>query len=75
MGLWLTYLVGLALPDALDEQACINDTLWRFSYSLQLIPVVITSALWIRMFPTEPIPYLLFKSEQAKTNDDEVAVY
>ena len=37
--------------------------MWRVSYSLQLGNVFVTSVLWLTMFRTEPIEFLVLRAE------------
>ena len=41
-----------------------DDELWRVSYSLQLVNVLITSCLWLVYFRTEPVEFLMRKAEE-----------
>ena len=41
-----------------------DDNLWRVSYSLQLVPTLITTILWLFYFKTEPVQFLLTKAEK-----------
>lgn len=54
-GIYITYCFGLLLPKSDEVQAANDDYLWRISYSLQLIPVAITTGFWLLAFKTEPI--------------------
>ena len=65
LGIFITQLFGLALPEKTDKEACENDHLWRVSFSLQLIPVVITTGMWLFLHKTEPLLFLLKKAEKA----------
>ena len=38
--------------------------MWRISYSLQLIPVAITTLMWLFVFKNEPLRFLIAKTEQ-----------
>ena len=68
--IFVTYCFGLLFPAKTDTAALMDDYLWRISYSLQLIPVAITTAIWLFWLKTEPIQYLVTKSE--KTAGDKV---
>jgi len=63
LGILVTYVFGLLLPLKTDVQAAMDDNLWRISYSLQLFPVVITTVMWLFWFRTEPVQFLIAKSE------------
>ena len=65
MGIFITQLFGLALPTKLEVQEAEDDYLWRISFSLQLISVVITSCFWLFWLQTEPIIFLMKKAEKA----------
>lgn len=40
-----------------------DDNLWKVSYSLQLIPVVLTTVFWLLFLRTEPVQFLMNKAE------------
>ena len=46
--------------------------MWRVSYSLQLANVFVTTVLWLTMFRTEPIEFLVLRAEN---NGIESAAY
>ena len=60
-GITVNNAFGLILPELpknpTEEQtkAAMDDNLWRVSYSLQLVPTVITTVLWLLFFKTEPV--------------------
>ena len=66
-GIWITNCFNLSLPYwGEDEQAPpeASDTiLWRVSYSLQLLPVAVTTVCWLCIFRTEPLKFLIAKAE------------
>ena len=63
LGIFFAYSFGLLLPAKDDIQAEKDDNLWRVSYSLQLIPVFISTIIWFTWLRTEPIQFLISKSE------------
>ena len=72
IGIFIVYTFGLLLPETDDIQASEDDELWRVSYSLQLGNVFVTSVLWLFMFRTEPIEFLVLRAEN---NGIESAAY
>ena len=56
-------MFGLLLPDNTDVKAVEDDNLWKVSYSLQLIPVVLTTVFWLFFPRTEPVQFLMNKAE------------
>ena len=66
-GIFVTYCFGLALPNKDENDKCddcMDDYLWRVSYSLQLIPVIVTTAMLFTMFRNEPIQFILTKNQK-----------
>ena len=61
--LFVTFCFGLLFPDKDDIAGNLDDYLWRISYSLQLVPVFITTLTWMLVWPNEPIKFLLAKSQ------------
>ena len=59
-GILIIYLLGLILPEKTDPEAA-TDSFWRVSYCLPLLTVVITTPLWLFVFRTEPVKFLLAK--------------
>lgn len=62
-GIFITVTFGLLLPDKDDIKACMDDKIWRVSYSLQLIPAAITTVMWLLIFKNEPMRFLIARAE------------
>ncbi len=68
-GIWIMGVFGLFMPTLTDPQACMDDNLWRVSYSFQLVPVFITSIAWLFVLKSEPLKYLMAQAEQQGGTD------
>ena len=71
-GIEITTLFNLALPywsddEPVPEEAKTTD-LWRISYSLQIVSVVVTTIFWLFFFKNEPLKFLIAKAEVGGTN-------
>ena len=71
LGFFIVYSFGLLLPSEKDTQEALeNDQLWRVSYSLQLVNVFITSVMWLTLYRTEPVEFLMRKAEEKGRDSD-----
>ena len=64
MGIFVANLFNLLLPYN-DPAASKEDKIWRVSFSLHLVSVVINVPLWLFVFRHEPLRYLVAKAELA----------
>ena len=63
-GIFMCQILGLALPDSTDKQANKDDEIWKLTYCLPLVSVTITTFLWLFVFRTEPLVFLMAKAEK-----------
>lgn len=62
MAIFISNAFNLLLPYN-DPTGSKDDFLWRISYSLQLVGVLITTPLWLFVFKNEPLRYLIPQAE------------
>lgn len=64
-GLFVTATFDLLLPAKVDYDELIDDELWRFSYSLQLLNVTATTIMWLVLYKHEPLKFLISNAEKS----------
>ena len=68
VGIFSTNLVNLSLPYWSDKDPiptrAYDTYLWRISWSLPIIPAIISTVFWLVFFKNEPLRFLISKAER-----------